>query len=317
MRVTIDPAMLLYLDGLNSIKGSPNENYGRELMECFTLGSGNGYTETDVREQARALTGWTANWKNNSGWVDFHFERRRSRQLREVHLQARRRVRLEGLGQAQHHPPAAPALLRQPALELLHPGPTGRDDGERCSSSSTSNSGFQIRPVVSAILRHPLLYEGPRMVKSPVTLHRRAAARSATCGSRRPTGSTSTRAAGQQLFYPPNVMRLERDPLAQHLDLPGALDDRAAGAAERRPQPRQDSQPRAPSERSGQARRLGARLVGQPRASRPQTRNALLNYAQTTMAAAIADPDRMKTFPIMAYNALRHLAACSPEIQTA
>jgi uncharacterized protein (DUF1800 family) len=38
MRVTINPAMLLYLNGLNSVKGSPNENYARELMELFTLG---------------------------------------------------------------------------------------------------------------------------------------------------------------------------------------------------------------------------------------------------------------------------------------
>src|SRR5581483_5411247 len=57
MRVTINPAMLLYLNGLNSIKGAPNENYARELMELFTLGVDAGYTERDVREQARALTG--------------------------------------------------------------------------------------------------------------------------------------------------------------------------------------------------------------------------------------------------------------------
>ncbi len=56
MRVTINPAMLVYLNGLNSLKGSPNENYARELMELFTLGASNGYTERDVREQARALT---------------------------------------------------------------------------------------------------------------------------------------------------------------------------------------------------------------------------------------------------------------------
>jgi len=56
--VTRDPAMLYYLDGrLNSV-GSPNENYSRELLELFTLGIGN-YNETDVREGARALTGWT------------------------------------------------------------------------------------------------------------------------------------------------------------------------------------------------------------------------------------------------------------------
>jgi len=55
--VTINPAMLIYLDGRQSNKNAPNENYGRELMELFTLGIGN-YTETDVRQAALALTGW-------------------------------------------------------------------------------------------------------------------------------------------------------------------------------------------------------------------------------------------------------------------
>lgn len=55
--VTIDPAMLIYLDGDKNRKGAPNENYGRELMELFTMGIGN-YTETDIQEAARALTGW-------------------------------------------------------------------------------------------------------------------------------------------------------------------------------------------------------------------------------------------------------------------
>ena len=55
--VTIDPAMLIYLDGTRNRKGSPNENYARELMELFTLGIGN-YSENDIQEGARALTGW-------------------------------------------------------------------------------------------------------------------------------------------------------------------------------------------------------------------------------------------------------------------
>ena len=77
MRVTENPAMLLYLNGLESEKGSPNENYGRELMELFTLGHGSGYTERDVREQARALTGFTATYKNGYGWVKFRLDRNR------------------------------------------------------------------------------------------------------------------------------------------------------------------------------------------------------------------------------------------------
>jgi uncharacterized protein (DUF1800 family) len=57
--ITIDPAMLRYLDGGTSTGRNPNENYGRELLELFTLGVGN-YTEADVQAAARALTGWTA-----------------------------------------------------------------------------------------------------------------------------------------------------------------------------------------------------------------------------------------------------------------
>jgi uncharacterized protein (DUF1800 family) len=52
-----DPALLKWLDAPANLKGHPNENLGRELMELFTLGIGR-YTETDVKEAARALTGW-------------------------------------------------------------------------------------------------------------------------------------------------------------------------------------------------------------------------------------------------------------------
>jgi uncharacterized protein (DUF1800 family) len=53
-----DPAMLVYLDGVRSRKGTPNENFAREVMELFTLGEGH-YTEQDVKEAARAFTGWS------------------------------------------------------------------------------------------------------------------------------------------------------------------------------------------------------------------------------------------------------------------
>ena len=58
--VSKDPAMMLYLDTDTNRKGRPNENYARELMELFTIGIGH-YSEDDVRESARAFTGWTLN----------------------------------------------------------------------------------------------------------------------------------------------------------------------------------------------------------------------------------------------------------------
>jgi uncharacterized protein (DUF1800 family) len=59
--VTFDPNMLIYLNGRANIKTAPDENYGRELQELFTLGKGpnSKYTEDDVKAAARVLTGWT------------------------------------------------------------------------------------------------------------------------------------------------------------------------------------------------------------------------------------------------------------------
>lgn len=52
-----DPAMLVYLDGYQNVKGQPNENFARELLELFTVGRGE-YRETDIKAAAKAFTGW-------------------------------------------------------------------------------------------------------------------------------------------------------------------------------------------------------------------------------------------------------------------
>ncbi|HUL40904.1 MAG TPA: DUF1800 domain-containing protein [Burkholderiales bacterium] len=56
--VSRDPAMIIYLDSATNRRGHPNENFAREVMELFTLGEGH-YTERDVKEAARAFTGWS------------------------------------------------------------------------------------------------------------------------------------------------------------------------------------------------------------------------------------------------------------------
>ena len=63
--VSRDPAMILWLDTQQSRKGKPNENFARELMELFTLGIGN-YSEDDIREAARAFTGYKINMRDQS-----------------------------------------------------------------------------------------------------------------------------------------------------------------------------------------------------------------------------------------------------------
>lgn len=58
LEVSKNPAMLYWLDNEINVKGKPNENFAREIMELFTLGEGN-YTEKDIQEAARCFTGWT------------------------------------------------------------------------------------------------------------------------------------------------------------------------------------------------------------------------------------------------------------------
>ena len=74
--VTITPAMLRYLNGNQSTAAAPNENYGRELLELFTVGKGpligpgnyTNYTENDVKAAARVLTGWRDNATTQAGY---------------------------------------------------------------------------------------------------------------------------------------------------------------------------------------------------------------------------------------------------------
>jgi len=76
MQVTIDPAMMRYLDLATSTGKSPNENYSRELLELFTMGTGN-FGEGDVRAAARALAGWRLPVAADNSRVGI-FEQRRS-----------------------------------------------------------------------------------------------------------------------------------------------------------------------------------------------------------------------------------------------
>jgi len=79
--VTLNPAMLIYLNGNQNTKNAPNENYARELLELFTIGKGElagpgdytTFTEDDVREIARVLTGWRTRYEFETGEMPYSF----------------------------------------------------------------------------------------------------------------------------------------------------------------------------------------------------------------------------------------------------
>ncbi|MBP9881459.1 MAG: DUF1800 domain-containing protein, partial [Chitinophagales bacterium] len=68
--ISTDPAMIIYLNNQQNKKDAPNENFAREVMELFTLGEGNLYTEKDIKEAARAFTGWTVNKRGKFEFVE-------------------------------------------------------------------------------------------------------------------------------------------------------------------------------------------------------------------------------------------------------
>jgi uncharacterized protein (DUF1800 family) len=72
--VFMGPAMLMYLDVVKNKKDNPNENFAREILELFTLGEGQLYTENDIRESARAYTGWQVNFQTAQAafLIDLH-----------------------------------------------------------------------------------------------------------------------------------------------------------------------------------------------------------------------------------------------------
>ncbi len=72
--VGLTPAMLLFLDGAFNVVGNPNENYARELYELFTMGVNTNYTEYDIEQTARALTGWRMPDPNFGYWGTASFE---------------------------------------------------------------------------------------------------------------------------------------------------------------------------------------------------------------------------------------------------
>ena len=84
-----DPAMLMYLDNDRNQKGKPNENLARELMELFSLGIGH-YTEKDIEEGARALTGYGI--KSNNGSREFNFNSKRHDKGEKVILGVKSRL---------------------------------------------------------------------------------------------------------------------------------------------------------------------------------------------------------------------------------
>jgi uncharacterized protein (DUF1800 family) len=200
--VARDPAMVVYLDSASNRKGQPNENFAREVMELFTLGEGN-YTERDIKEAARAFTGWGIDPDTGQ----FVFRRRAHDD--GVKTVLGRTGELDGdavLDILLAQPQTAELIAAKLWREFVSPEP---DPGEvRRIAAVLRESGYEIRPALHALLTSDAFY-GPAnraaLIKSPVDL---------VVGTLRQFSFTTGEPLpfvlgvaqfGQNLFAPPNV----------------------------------------------------------------------------------------------------------------
>jgi uncharacterized protein (DUF1800 family) len=203
VEVTRDPAMLMWLSGISNTKYSPNENYAREVMELFTLGADRGYSQKDVHQQARALTGFTNDWSEARGPYHFRFDR-------DLHDDGIKRIfghrgRFTYLDTCRlcvtHRTHPSFMISKLWSYFVAEPVPGG---ALRALERTYVSSGFEVRPLIEAILRHPLFYEGERMVTPPVVYCAgllRARAQTVQSNS----WAWIAAETGQRLFEPPNV----------------------------------------------------------------------------------------------------------------
>jgi uncharacterized protein (DUF1800 family) len=150
--ITIDPAMLEFLDGNWSSAEAPNENYSRELMELYALGRFSGaYTEADVRAGAKALAGWQFEWDS----VDFTPEFNPDSGLTAPVSFLGRDVSTarEVVDAVCDHPACAPYVAERMFLHFAGVAPS--DDARAQLGATFADSGLEIRPLIEAVLRHP------------------------------------------------------------------------------------------------------------------------------------------------------------------
>ncbi len=202
--VTVDPAMLQWLNGNENRKGSPNENYGREMMELFSLGADrDAYTEDDIREAARALTGWRNDWSSELGAHNFRFELKRHDTGNKTVFGQTGAWGWEDACRLCVEHPLHPSFFVEKLWSYFVPAAPSDEVRDQLIATYVG-SGWQIRPVLESILISPELFEGPPMVKPPVV---QLASMLRTLG--RPIDTEAwiyiCDAAGQQLFWPPNV----------------------------------------------------------------------------------------------------------------
>ncbi len=199
--VAQDPAMLAFLDAGVNVKGAPNENFAREIMELFTMGVGN-YTETDIREAARAFTGWN--------FVDLEFVVDRDKHDATLKTVLGRKGHFDGVQVIDiilAHPVTAEYLGSKLYRYFVREDVTPEMRARLGNLLRAKN--YELAPFMETLLLSKDFYSPPAVanrIKPPVEMvvstYRKLGLREVPGV---PDFNEVTEALGQKLFYPPTV----------------------------------------------------------------------------------------------------------------
>ncbi len=200
--VSRDPAMLAYLNNNQNRKGKPNENYAREVMELFSLGIGN-YEEKDIKEVARAFTGWTFD-RRTARFVDSR--RNHDTGIKTIFGQEGRYDGADVCDLLLAHEACAPYIAGKIFAYLAYENPEPELVAEL--GALLRSHRYELKPLLRRIFTSRAFYSARArgtQVKSPVVLLV-STTRMLGMGTSTAAGLVQAAAAlGQELFAPPNV----------------------------------------------------------------------------------------------------------------
>jgi len=308
--ITRDPAMLIWLSGTENNKWAPNENFARELMELFTLGAGRGYTERDVREQARALTGFRTDWKEGAGPQNFRFDPGfHDAGVKRVFGKRGRFGWRDAVRMCVEHR-SHPTFFVQRLWSYFVPTPPSAATLSALRRRYV-DGGYAIKPVVEAILLHPDLHEGPRMVKPPV-VYIAGLLRLQGRGVDTEAWTWIAQLSGQMLFKPPNVAGWDETRWLDTATYRGRWQVATQLMKDAQLDPKDTVWDATEDSTAAVGRAL--EFWGGPSISK-ETRTELHRFAIRAEDAA-DKPWQQVPYRVLRQNALRMLVATSPDLQT-
>lgn len=201
--VAKDPAMLEYLDCKQNLARRPNENFARELMELFTMGVGN-YTEDDIKEAARAFTGW-----NFNGTAQFFVNRRQHDRGTKVVFGKEGRFEGEDIiDMILDQDVTARYMAGKMFHFFCHDHPSGVQI-DNLAKTLRGDGSYNVAPFLTKLFMSRAFYSSDAVgtqIKSPVQLTV-AAIRQLNLDPKTtaPLAAYMSAQMGQQLFEPPNV----------------------------------------------------------------------------------------------------------------